>query len=139
MSNTKHFNPKTGALHSSVAANSDDFLAPPKFTGSPAEFIQKVLKACKLGFMSKKTRAGLEEAIERRLAERITATIVSNFGDKELAILDEIVLTQPDLDHLKAIMTASSNIPNLESKIMKAMQNLYDELTYDAVRIKSAL
>lgn len=106
---------------------------------NPAEFVQKVLKACQFGNIPEKTRLALEKAIERRLAERITATTVTSFGDKEMTILDKIITSKPEIDHFDAVMMAASHIPNIEPKIMKAIQDLYEELTYDAAQIKKSI
>ena len=103
------------------------------------EFVNKVLEDCKLGSMPEQVKVELEDAVERRLGERITATIINTFGERELRLLEKVLVDHPELDEVDALTVVSSNIPGLQEKLGKAIQDLYDELTYEASSIQQSM
>ncbi len=102
-------------------------------------FVQKVLDDCDLGEVSSSLRGELEEQVERRLAERITAVIVHNFEDKELTLFEKVMQDHPELDDIDAMTIVAAGIPDLQVKLLKGIQDLYEELTYDAREIQKAI
>jgi hypothetical protein len=54
----------------------------------PKVFVDKVMRDCDFGDIDAKTRATLEEGIQRRLAERIVASIIDSFSEREFALLE---------------------------------------------------
>jgi hypothetical protein len=106
---------------------------------NPKDFVNKVIADSHLGDVDEKTRSVLEDAVQRRLAERITATIINQFNEKEFVLLEKILDDHPELDEIDAISVISSNIPGLQDKLGKAVTDLYEEITYDAGEIQKSM
>ena len=102
-------------------------------------FVDKVMRDCNFGEIDDKTREALEEGIQRRLAERIVATLIDSFTEREFALLEKVIESHPELDDIDAIMLISNEIPNLQERLEKAIMDLYEEMTYDAKEIQQAL
>ncbi len=102
-------------------------------------FIQEVLMACKFANLSNKERLALEEAIERMLTERIIATIISSFGDKDVEMYEKLFLENSNIDQLEAILSVAAEIPGIREKVDKATQNLAGELTYNVGGVEKVI
>ncbi len=105
----------------------------------PTVFVDKVMRDCDFGDIDDKTRSALEEGIQRRLAERIVASIIDSFNEREFTLLEKVMEDHPELDDIDCIMLISTEVPNLEQRLEKAIMDLYDELTYDARQIQQAM
>ncbi len=102
-------------------------------------FVDKVLEDCDLGNVSAQERAELEEQVERRLSERITATVINGMTDKDMQLYEKVLSDHPELDDMDALTVIASNLPDLQLKLLKSIQDLYEELTYDARQIQTAM
>lgn len=102
-------------------------------------FVDKVLEDCDLGDISAQVRAELQEQVERRLSERITATVINSMNDKDMQVYEKVLADHPELDDMDALTVVASNLPDLQLKLLKSIQDLYDELTYDARQVQMAL
>lgn len=102
-------------------------------------FVDKVLQDCDLGDVSAQERAELEEQVERRLSERITATVINSMTDRDMNLYEKVLADHPELDDMDALTVIASNLPDLQLKLLKSIQDLYDELTYDARQIQTAM
>ena len=105
----------------------------------PRGFVQKVMQDSKFGEMSDTTRRALEEGIHRRLGERIMATIIDQFSEREFTIMEKMMEDHPEIDNLDAIILVAGEIPHLQALLEKAVMDLYEEMTYDANRLQKAL
>ncbi len=102
-------------------------------------FVDKVLEDCDLGDVSAQVRAELEEQVERRLSERITATVINGMTDKDMQLYEKVLADHPELDDMDALTVVASSLPDLQIRLLKSIQDLYDELTYDARQIQTAM
>ncbi len=106
---------------------------------TPDHFVQEVLRACKFTNLPEQERLELEKGIHKRLAERIVATIMTNFGDKEAQMYNKLFEENPNIDEIEAIIRVSSDMPGVEEKVDKAISGLFEELTYDADQIEKTM
>ena len=102
-------------------------------------FAEKVLEDCDLGEMTPELRQELLDMIERRLGERITASIVNSLQPKDMDMFEELKNKYPEMDDIDVLTVVASQIPGLQIKILKGIEDLYDELTYDAKRVNIAV
>ena len=105
----------------------------------PKAFVQKVIQDCKLTNESEVIRQKLEDRIELALSDRITATIVAKFTERELQLLDKMLEDHPELDEFDAISMIAPSIPGMQEELQKAIDDLYEELTHDAAEIDRAM
>lgn len=106
---------------------------------NPKAFAQQVLEDCKMGDIPDQLRLELEEQIGRRLAERVTATVINTFQERELILFEKVLADHPELDTMDALTVVASGIPDLQLKLLKSIQDLHDELTQDAENIQQAM
>ncbi len=102
-------------------------------------FVDKVLEDCQLGDVSAQERSELEEQVERRLSERITATVINGMTERDMQLYEKVLADHPELDDMDALTVIASNLPDLQMKLLKSIQDLYEELTYDAQQIQMAM
>jgi len=105
----------------------------------PKFFVDKVMRDCDFGKIDDKMRKELEEGIQRRLAERVVATIIDSFNEREFVLLEKVMEDHPELDDIDAIMLISTEIKNLQPRLEKAITDLYEEMTYDAAEIQKSM
>ena len=106
---------------------------------NPQAFVDKVLDDCKLGDVDANVRAELAEQVERRLSERITATIINAMTDKDMRLYEKVLADHPELDDMDALTVVASSLPDVQVKMLKSIQDLYEELTYDAQQIQYSM
>lgn len=106
---------------------------------NPQLFVDKVLDDCKLGDVPADVRAELAEQVERRLSERITATIINAMSDKDMRLYEKVLADHPELDDMDALTIVASSLPDVQVKMLKSIQDLYEELTYDAQQIQYSM
>lgn len=102
-------------------------------------FVEKVMADCHLGDLSPELRFELEEEIERSLGERITATIISAFTMREVEMYEQIRDANRGMDQMEALGLVAAKVPGMAQKLLKGIQDLYEELTEDAQRIQYTL
>lgn len=106
---------------------------------NPYDFVDRVIKACNLEDTPTEQKDALGVAIERRLRERLTVTILDNFEKKDLVMLQQLLQDHPELDGVEALSLMALNMPGLQDKLQAAIEELYEELTYDAQRVHEAM
>lgn len=105
----------------------------------PKMFVDKVMRDCDFGELDDQTERALRSGIQRRLSERIVASIIDSFTEREIALLEKVIEDHPELDDVDAIMLISTEVPNLHERMEKGIMDLYEELTYDAREIQGAM
>ncbi len=106
---------------------------------NPTEFVQKVLKDSNLGHMSQETRTGLETMVTSRLRERLIATIIRSFSEADMKTLSEVTEANPAMDEIDILTSVADKIPGLPEKLLKAVDELYEEITYESKQIDNAM
>ena len=101
--------------------------------------MRQVIEDSQLGEMSGEERDKLERSIARRMEERVTSTIINQFGDEEFDIFNQILDAHPELDEIDAISLVAAKIPGLQERLNEAMETLYNELMDGAERVKTFL
>jgi hypothetical protein len=77
----------------------------------------------------------LSGEIMRLLNERIVSTVLVQFGDKELFLLENMLKDHPELDEIDVISILAENLPDLNELIVKTVNDLYEELVGDVEMI----
>ncbi len=105
----------------------------------PKVFVDKVMHDCEFGKLDESTERALREGIQRRLAERIVASVIESFTEREIALLEKVIEDHPELDDIDAIMLIATEVQNLQERLEKAIMDLYEEMVYDARQIQVAM
>lgn len=105
----------------------------------PKVFVDKVMHDCEFGKLDESTERALREGIQRRLAERIVASVIESFTEREIALLEKVIEDHPELDDIDAIMLISTEVQNLQERLEKAIMDLYEEMVYDVRQIQVAM
>ena len=102
-------------------------------------FVDDVITAMDLGEVTAPVLVGLKQAISQKLGDRILFTVLNSFKDRELDILENLIQDHPELDELDALWLAAHEVEGLNEKLIREINSLYAELTYDAEKIGQAL
>ena len=103
------------------------------------KFVAEVIDAMKLGNVTTPVLMELRSAIETRLSDRIMATIVNAFTDRDMNMFQNALKDHPEIDEIDALMMIAPNIEGLNEKMEKNINSLYSELVYDAEKIDEAM
>ncbi|MGL5831080.1 MAG: hypothetical protein ACRCZE_02925 [Candidatus Altimarinota bacterium] len=98
-------------------------------------FVHLVLSDTKMLNAEPEVVDQLSAEIERLLNERIISTVVSEFKDKELFLLEKMMADHPELDEVDVISILAENLPGLNDLIVKTVNDLYEELVGDVKSI----
>lgn len=98
-------------------------------------FVHLVLKDTKMLGGDPDVVDQLGEEIKRLLNERIVSTVLVQFGDKELFLLENMLKDHPELDEIDVISILAENLPDLNELIVKTVNDLYEELVGDVEAI----
>ena len=91
-------------------------------------FVQMVLKETGMDKAAPHIIEELSLEIATTLSERITATVISSLGDKEIFLLEKTLEDHPELDEIDALSIITPSVPGLDERILKEVSDLYDEL-----------
>lgn len=105
----------------------------------PKVFVDQVMKDCDFGQLDAQTDSALRSGIQRRLGERIVATVIDSFSEREFALMEKVMEDHPELDDIDALMLISTEVPNLDQQLEKAIRDLYEEMVYDTKKIQEAM
>jgi hypothetical protein len=105
----------------------------------PVKFVEKVIKAMKLGDIPGDALLEIKQAVTDKLADRIVGTVISSFGAKELELFENLMNSEPKIDEMDALFLTAQNVEGLDKKLEREIESLYKELTYDAEKIEEAL
>ncbi len=103
------------------------------------QYVKKVIAGCKLTDATPEILDELTEAIAVRTTNRIIATVTSYFSDKEVAEVADLLQKNPKMEDFEALMTVAAGVPQMEEHLEKALDDLYQELTYDSTEIAKAM
>jgi len=102
-------------------------------------FVQMVLQATKMDKASPAMIDQLSLEISQTLSDRVTATVVASLGDKELELLERIMEDHPELDRIDALSIITPTVPGLNERILKEVNDLYEELIDSVKMIEKSL
>jgi hypothetical protein len=105
----------------------------------PVRFVEKVIKAMKLGDIPGDMLLAVKEAVTDKLADRIVGTVISSFGAKDLEFFEKLMNEKPQIDEMDAVFLTAQNVKGLDAKLEREIESLYKELTYDAEKIEEAI
>lgn len=106
---------------------------------NPTDFVDRVLTTFGFHDLPADQKAPLAAAIERQLRDRLTVTILDSFDEKDLEMVQKLLQDHPELDHVEAVSLMALNMPGLHEKMQTAIEELYEELIYDAQRVDEAV
>lgn len=98
-------------------------------------FVKALLKDLKMDKSDPKIVEDLSKEIALTLAERVNAVVVSSMGPNELFLLQKTIEDHPELDEIDCLSIITPYIPDLDQRILKAVDDLYDEVLDNARRI----
>lgn len=93
-----------------------------------------ILKEVKMDQASPEIKEELSLEIAQTLSDRVTAVVVSSLGPKELFLLQKTLEDHPELDEIDCLSIITSYIPGLDDRILKAVNDLFDEIV-ETVRL----
>lgn len=95
---------------------------------STEKFIEALLKDVKMDKADPEIKQELANEISQTLSERVTAVVVASLQEKDLFLLEKTMEDHPELDTIDCLSIITSYIPGLDDRIVKAVEDLYDEI-----------
>lgn len=102
-------------------------------------FVNALLKEIKMDKASPHIQSELRQEIERTFSERVNAAVIDSMGEKELFMLEKMVADQPELDLIDVLSVITTYMPGLNDRILKVINDLYEELVDNARMIDEKL
>jgi hypothetical protein len=103
------------------------------------DFIDMILREVKMDKASPEVMAELKMEIGRTVSDRVTSTIITSLGEKELFLMNKTMEDHPELDEIDYLSIITSYVPGLDQKILKAVDDLYEEMIENVKKIDLAL
>ncbi len=103
------------------------------------KFVDDVITSMDLGDVTAPVLLELEKAIAQKLGDRILFTVINSMKERELNILENLIKDHPELDEMDALWLAAHEVDGLKERLVREINSLYAELTYDAENIGSAI
>lgn len=103
------------------------------------DFIDMILREVKMDKASPEVMAELKMEIGRTVSDRVTSTIITSLGEKELFLMNKTLEDHPELDEIDCLSIITSYVPGLDQKILKAVDDLYEEMVENVKKIDLAL
>ncbi|MBU1953950.1 hypothetical protein KKH03_03195 [Patescibacteria group bacterium] len=103
------------------------------------KFVSEVIAEMKLGDVPAEQVELLKDRISTRLSDRIMATTLGAFKERETKLFESMLVDHPELDELDVIMIISPQIEGLKEKLEEEINSLFGELTYAASRLDNIL
>jgi hypothetical protein len=102
-------------------------------------FIDYVLKKMKLENSPEEIKEKLSQEIAIALGDRIITAIFEAMTDENYKVYDRIRAQEPDLSSLEAVLFMIDEIPVLHEILVKNVNDLAEELTFNSERVEKAL
>ena len=102
-------------------------------------FVQMFLQATGMDKAAPEVIEELSFQIAQILSDRVTATVVSSLGDREMELLERILIDHDELDKIDALSIITPSVPGLEQRILKAVSDLYEEMVDNVNLIDKSL
>lgn len=91
-------------------------------------FVDALLKDLQMDHADPQTLEDLRTEISLTLAERVNAVVISSLDENDLFLLQKTLEDHPELDEIDCLSIITPNIPGLDARIIKAVDDLYAEL-----------
>lgn len=102
-------------------------------------FTEYVMKELKLDTLEESRKETYKKELMRVLGHRILASTINAMNDDNLAKLDAIMREHPELSYMRAIDLLLEEIPLVHELVIKNVNDLADELIYDAEKLDDPL
>ena len=102
-------------------------------------FIDYVLEKMNLKDIKDPEKTKFQMEILRQLDNRIITCVFNAMTDENLDEYDSLRILHPEYTNMQAILVISDKIPALREIFIKSINDLADELTYDAQRVEQAI
>jgi hypothetical protein len=102
-------------------------------------FIDHVMEKLKLNDSEPDIKAKIEKELLRTLGNRILLSIMHAMTDDDIKTFEMIRTANPDMSDYEIIYAIVDEIPALNEVMLKNINDLVDELTYDAERLDEVL
>ena len=102
-------------------------------------FIDVLLKEIKMDKASPDVKNELRDEIKRTFSERVNAVVIDSMEEKDLLMLEKITADQPELDLIDVLSMITAYMPGLNDRILKVINDLYEELVDNARMIDEKL
>ncbi|MBN1494749.1 hypothetical protein JW911_03375 [Candidatus Peregrinibacteria bacterium] len=102
-------------------------------------FLDHVMQRMHLENTEEPIKTKIEKEIARILGNRIITTVMNTMTEDNLTEFDILRTKNPDLADLELLFMYVENIPALSESMIKSINDLADELTYDAARLDKVL
>ncbi len=99
------------------------------------KFVQDVIYASKMHDVAPATREKLAHEIKLTLHERITEAVISQFGERELFLMNKLLEDHPSIDEVDAMSLIVPTVPDLSDHLLKVLNDLFEELVTNAAVI----
>lgn len=103
------------------------------------KFASYVIEKMKLGSLSDEMKLKFETEISKALADRIITTMVNAMTEENLQMYDRVKQENPDFTTVEAIMIIVDEIPELHEVLIRNVNDLAEELTFNADQVEQAL
>lgn len=91
-------------------------------------FVDALLKDLRMDRAAPEILDELRTEITLTLAERVNAVVISSLDENDLFLLQKTLEDHPELDEIDCLSIITPNIPGLDARIIKAVDDLYAEM-----------
>lgn len=102
-------------------------------------FIDYVMDKLRLNDSEPDIKAKIEKELLRTLGNRILLSVMNAMTDDDIQTFEMIRTANPDMSDYEIIYSIVDEIPALYEVMMKNINDLVDELTYDVERLDAIL
>jgi hypothetical protein len=102
-------------------------------------FIDHVMEKLKLNDAEPDVKSKIEKELLRTLGNRILLSVMHAMTDDDIKTFEMIRTANPDMSDYEIIYAIVDEVPALHEVMMKNINDLLDELTYDAQRLDEVL
>jgi len=102
-------------------------------------FIDHVMKKLQLNDSEPDIKAKIEKELLRTLGNRILLSVMHAMTKDDIQLFEMIRASEPDLSDFEIIYAIVDQVPALNEIMMKGINDLEKELTYDAERLQEVL
>ncbi len=102
-------------------------------------FIDHVMEKLKLNDAEPDIKSKIEKELLRTLGNRILLSVMHAMEDDDIKTFEMIRTANPDMSDYEIIYALVDEVPALHEVMMKNINDLVEELTYDAQRLDEIL